>query len=449
MAHQARALGRPIRGGRHRTLALVIMWLLVWRLVIPGFFEYDDGKGGTTTTFADMVQQEALFNNILWFGLLGLALFIVGSQMAAARSVVKSLNPFFTLMIVLAGSSVLWSLDPKASAARLSHAVIIAVVCAAAALAGGWNPRRFQEIMRPILTGLLIGSVLFAALYPDLAITAPIPPDTRYYWHGLASHKNGFGTIAGSTAIFWVHAWLSKEVNSLKALGGLVLSAVCLVLARSSTALMATAFSAMFMLLLMRSPGSLRRYMPYLVGGFAVLVLVYAIAVLKLVPGLDILLTPITALTGKDTTFTDRTRIWDVIENHIRQSPWLGTGYGGYWVGPYPTSASYVFLSIMYIYPWESHNGYLDIVNDLGYIGMGCLIAYIVVYLRQSLSLMRTQKAQATLYLGFVFQGLVTNLSESLWFKPDFWLVTITFATFAMARGVAETAAQGQSRGRR
>jgi len=34
--------------------------------------------------------------------------------------------------------------------------------------------------------------------------------------------------------------------------------------------------------------GSLRRYMPYLVGLFATLTLIYALAVLRLVPGMEI-----------------------------------------------------------------------------------------------------------------------------------------------------------------
>jgi exopolysaccharide production protein ExoQ len=429
---------RAIRDTRHRSLAVIIAWLLIWRLIVPGFFEYGDGQGHDSQGFSTMVAQEALFNNILWFSLFGLGLFIIASRVAPARLLWKSLNSFFKLVIVLATLSVLWSVDPKASAARLSHTIIIAIDCAAMALAGGWSPRRFQDVIRPVLTMILIVSVLFGMAYPEYAIMPRIPPDPRYYWHGLAAHKNGFGAIASTTAIFWIHAWLAKEVNVFKAIGGIGVSVLCLYLAKSSTSWMVTAFAAMLMLLLLRSPKGLRRYMPYIVGAFAVLVLAYAVAVLKLIPGSDILLYPITVLTGKDTTFTDRTKIWDAIELHIRLSPFLGTGYGGYWVGPFPWSASYVFLSIMYMYPWESHNGYLDMVNDLGYVGIVFLIGYIVVYIRQSLRVMQSMRPQAALYLALIFQGLLSNLSETSWFKPDFWFVTITFASFAMARNLMD-----------
>jgi exopolysaccharide production protein ExoQ len=444
------AAGRPpraIRDTRHRALAVLIIWLLIWRLVIPGFFEYGDGI--SAKDFAAMVEQEALFNNIVWMGLLALGLLIIGSRSGLALSVARSLNFFLVCLLVLVTMSVLWSVDPKATSARLTHAIIIAVDCAAVSLAGGWNPRRYQEMVRPVLTAILVGSLIFGLLYPELAISPPIPPDTRYYWHGLTTHKNQLGGIAGTATVFWIHAWLAKETSFFKALAGGGSAVACLLLARSSTAWMATAFAVMFMLLLMRSPPSLRRYMPYVVGAFALLVLAYALAVLRLVPGLDVLLLPITAMTGKDTTFTDRTTIWQVIENHIRLSPLLGTGYGGYWVGPFPTSASYVFLSILFIYPWESHNGYLDIVNDLGYVGIALLIGYIIVFIKQSLRLMQTSRTQAALYLGLMFQGLLANLSESGWFKPDWWFVVMTFATFALARGLVDSRTQAQSARRR
>ncbi|MGO9993185.1 MAG: O-antigen ligase family protein [Steroidobacteraceae bacterium] len=422
---------------RYRTLAAVVIWLLIWRVVVPGFFEYDTGLD-SARSFSTMVEQEALFNNALWFGCLGIALLIISSRVPQALMLTRSLNVFLKVVLALATASILWSVDAKATGARLTHVIIITLDCAAVCLAGGWNPRRFQDVVRPILTSILVVSIIFGMAYPELAIMPRIYPDPRYYWHGLAAHKNGFGAIASTAAIFWFHGLLSKETNFFKAVAGVGVSLLCLYLAKSSTSWMVTGFAFILMLMLLRSPTSLRRYMPYIVGAFALLVLMYAVAVLKLIPGSEILLYPITVLTGKDTTFTDRTKIWEAVEMHIRQSPFLGTGYGAYWVGPFPTSASYIFLGIMYMYPWESHNGYLDMVNDLGYIGILGLIGYIVVFIRQSLRLMKLIRTQAALYLALMFQGLLSNLSETSWFKPDFWFVVITFATFAIARQLSD-----------
>jgi len=67
----------------------------------------------------------------------------------------------------------------------------------------------------------------------------------------------------------------------------------------------ATTLSTLFMLLVMVAPLGLRRYMPYIVSTFAVLVVVYALAVLNLIPGTSMLLDPIAELSGKDMTFSN------------------------------------------------------------------------------------------------------------------------------------------------
>ena len=117
-----------------------------------------------------------------------------------------------------------------------------------------------------------------------------------------------------------------------------------------------------------------------------------------------------------------------------------GTGYGAYWTGADPTSPSYVFLSRMYFWPSEAHNGYLDVVNDLGFVGLICLLGYLTVYVRQSLQLFRTDRPQGALYLALFFQQAMTNLSESCWFSPMGILpvVIMTLSTFTLARGLLD-----------
>jgi O-antigen ligase len=174
--------------------------------------------------------------------------------------------------------------------------------------------------------------------------------------------------------------------------------------------------------------------MPYLVGLFVVVLLVYSLAVLNLVPGLEFVLKPITMLTGKDQSFSGRTAIWAIINDHIVQAPLLGTGYGAYWVESV-TSPSYVMERRLYFYPTEAHNGYLDVINDVGWIGAACLIAYLLKYVRQGLRLFSTIRVQGALYLALLFQQLVINLSESRWFSVlSIEFVIMTLATFSMGR---------------
>jgi O-antigen ligase len=215
---------------------------------------------------------------------------------------------------------------------------------------------------------------------------------------------------------------------------------LCVFLSRSSTSLITTLFVTFFMLLLLYSPPYLRRYMPYLIGSFAVLVLTYAVTVLDLVEGTGVILQPIFALTGKDATFTNRSEIWNIIKDQIALSPLLGCGYGAYWNGADLSAPSYIFMVKMYFYPAESHNGYLEITNDLGFLGLMLLLYFLVVYVRQCITLMKIDRAQGALYLALFFQQAIMNLSESTWLQinsPNMFMI-MTLATFAIARALQE-----------
>jgi O-antigen ligase len=90
-------------------------------------------------------------------------------------------------------------------------------------------------------------------------------------------------------------------------------------------------------------------------------------------------------------------------------------------------------------YPTEAHNGYLDILNDLGYVGLTCLLGYLLVFLRQCLALLKFNYAQATLYLALLFEELINNLTESDWLSSTaFALSIMALATFALARSALE-----------
>lgn len=427
----AAAVRAPRRPESHTNswLATAVYCLLIMRLIIPGSFDY-----AADTDILAVAQRDALFNKLTWITFLVLPLLLIARRSGLAMRVLRGTNRYFLALTAFASLSVLWSVNTGATGSRVFHLLAIVLACLAVTLVG-WNPSRLQQITRPIVTVLLIGSLIFGLYAPDLAITPPTPPDITGYWHGLTSQKNQLGSLASIGVLLWVHGWAARQVGFLPALAFGSISAACLLLSRSSTAIIATVLVSLLMLMMLRSlPAYLRRYMPYMMGLFVIVALTYSLAVLKVVPGSDILLKPITLITGKDTTFTSRTQIWDIIRTHIELSPFIGSGYGGYWTGAVPSSPSYAYIRIMNFYPTEAHNGYLDIINDLGYIGLLLLLGFLIVYIRQSLRLLRINYAQATLYMGLMFQQLLTNLSESHWFVLSHDFAILTLATFGLAR---------------
>jgi O-antigen ligase len=107
-------------------------------------------------------------------------------------------------------------------------------------------------------------------------------------------------------------------------------------------------------------------------------------------------------------------------------------------------------LTTLYFYPSEGHNGYLDVINDLGMVGGVCLLGYFYSYIKQGLQLLKTDRSQASLYLTFMFCAFLANMSESYWFLClAVHFVFMTLATMSLARsaldaqlkaGIADTA---------
>lgn len=419
---------------RGSVFAVCLVWVLIIYLAVPTHYLQGETSFVTDT---GMSGSNPLARAIK-LGLLAFSTVIVLWRARLAWLELRALNSFFVAFLVLVPLSALWSIDPAATTNRYVSVLSTVDVCLAFTLLG-WTRTRFQDVVRPVVTALLVASIIWGILNPRYAIE--IGEGTlKNSWRGLTAQKNQFGMLSSFGVLFWMHAWFNHEKKSQVALPFMGMSFVCVLLSRSSTALLATTLSTLFMLMVMVAPSNLRRFMPYIVSSFAVLVVVYALAVLNIIPGMNLLLDPIAELSGKDLTFSNRAVIWDIIKEHIQRAPLLGSGYGAYWTGPVPSSPSYTFMGRMYFYPSQSHNGYLEIVNDLGFVGLICLLGYLVSWVYQSLQLMKFDRGQGMLFLALFFQQAITNLSESTWLAVNsaFALAVVTLATFSLSRSLLE-----------
>jgi exopolysaccharide production protein ExoQ len=426
------AAGAWVRNNKGVVLVTALSWLLVLRLIVPGFFNYSAKE-------EELIAEGGLPNQIIWLSLLIVPLFVLRARGSLTWQFLRSLNRFFLLLFFYVCASTLWSIDSGATLRKLFHLFTIFAVSLAVGVAG-WHPKRFQTALRPIVTIMLVGSLIFGVIRPDMAISLPnlALGETAVYWRGLTEHKNALGALASLGVLFWYHALLHRESKALTALVGILAGITCIVLSRSSTALLASMFAIVLMLIIHWTPRAQRRYMPYLIVLFAIVIVVYALAILKVVPGMDVLISPITSATGKEATFTGRTAIWDLVKEHIKLSPIVGSGYGGFWVGPFDYSPSYAFVKKLYFYPFEAHNGYLDIINDLGYVGLALLGAFLSAYAALSIRLLKIDRPQAALYLAILFDQLLANLAETSWLQVDLSGMILLFAAIDLSRALLE-----------
>lgn len=434
----AAATSFPLPAWRRDDLPALLMGALVWVLVVLMIVPEGLDYGSLDTTGSPPLGSAT--SRALWLALLVLGTTMLLMRSALAIALLRRLNPLLLPIVLLAVLSIAWSIDPALSARRVYRLVTITVVAVAFGL-GGWHAQRLQRVLRPILTLLLLGSVVFAIAAPALAIHQESASELAGAWRGLANHKNGFGALACTTLLLWVHAGLARQTGGLRAIAGAALALACLLLSRSSTSAAAAVAGVLFMAFALRAPPLLRAAVPALAGLLAAALLVYALGVLDLVPGSATLLASIAAFSDKGTTLTGRTEIWAIVLEHVRQSPWLGTGYGAYWTAaPVMGSDAYeIVRRLDGFYPGSAHNGYLEIANDLGLAGLAGLVGYALLHVRHALRLWPIDPAQATLLLALYFQQAIGNLAETRWFSVlsvDF--VFMTLASAALARGLLE-----------
>jgi len=237
--------------------------------------------------------------------------------------------------------SVAWSIEPSFTIKRVTRLLTFLTAALAFSLVG-WHDRKFQNMLRPLVTLLMLGSLTFGLLAPTLAIEQSEQFELAGAWHGLAMQKNSLGALAGSARYSgctpgWPlkpprsrPCWRCAVWNLPVAVAQLHLAdgdAVCAGLHADVTAHI-------------RGHASLHALSGHTVCGAAVDYSSRCCGSCR---------APMPcyrdhSLHGKGSELLRTDQIWDIITERIAQHPLLGGGYGAYWTGNVPESQSYEFM---------------------------------------------------------------------------------------------------------
>jgi O-antigen ligase len=132
--------------------------------------------------------------------------------------------------------------------------------------------------------------------------------------------------------------------------------------------------------------------------------------------------------TGSVEALSGRIPLWEACLNFIQLKPWLGFGFGGFWnahrIGDF--SASYTWgIGIA-----EAHNAYIDLILELGIVG---LAAYLLVMVFSLVCAFRQakiyQKAPYGFFTTVILFAALDGLLESTPVNPSF-LFFLLFLSF-------------------
>ena len=126
---------------------------------------------------------------------------------------------------------------------------------------------------------------------------------------------------------------------------------------------------------------------------------------------------------GRNSSLTDRTFLWRQLLSLV-QNPVFGTGFESFWLGPRLANIWQLNPALL---PNESHNGYLEIYLNLGWVGVTLLLVFLALAYRSVLRGWRNNEALGSLGLAYFFIGLVYNFTEAAFFKMQsvVWLFFI------------------------
>ena len=105
---------------------------------------------------------------------------------------------------------------------------------------------------------------------------------------------------------------------------------------------------------------------------------------------------------NRSETLTGRTDIWAYLTPYAMQNPFLGHGFGGFWTEEIRAETSS-----------HAHNGYLDIVLNLGFVGLALFFMLFLSYCRKARQCMTADFDWSCLWICLMFIATVHNIAES------------------------------------
>lgn len=367
-------------------------------------------------------------DNVPWLRLIWvpvyatIALLVVSRPIRMSRVAVPAVMGLILVGWAFVSSS--WSIAPDVTFRR-SIALLMTTLFGLY-LAARYDWREFLELLAGVFLLLAVGNYIACLLFPGFGIHATIHPGA---WKGLWYEKNMMGAqmVVGLLALS-AAAVVAPRRRKLWIFGA-ALSAGLVILSTSTTALlgMLLALGGMTALALFRRPGPL----PVLVVWGGVAGVGAFLALILLAPEVFF------ALVGKDATLTGRTGIWEALFRRVELRPWQGYGFGAFWADPWGPRW-FIKNEVQWDAP-NAHNGWLDILVQLGIVGLIMAASHFVVSVAAALTRLRQGPEAYWAGLYMVLFALF-SISEStvMQYNGISWVMyTATMAKLLQWRGLA------------
>ncbi len=305
------------------------------------------------------------------------------------------------LLIVVVGYAVLsslWAIDPSASLRR-SIALCMSLTFA------------FYLVIRfPLLRILefaLISIIIVASstLLTELAAGGIFDADNRR-WGTVGITANSAGRIFAVGALLAVALWRSPWLFQRFDMAVLALILFCLAGVDAITATVSMFAGIGSYLILTRSMPS--------ANALAVRIIAAALIVIPIALVALNYFDEILGYLGRDSTLTHRTYIWEAALEKGPPNDIIGAGYRSFWVpSHYITDVWYNVFGSANTEIGNGHSGYIDTWLELGWIGVGLIVAlFVQMALRCFTGVAYFRDPAAAFFMALLAFGIVDSITD-------------------------------------
>lgn len=364
--------------------------------------------GGQGELAPDSTPDGNPLRQAVWLSIYG-GMFLFLSLRAHRLVYFVTRDKLLLLLICVALLSTFWSFAPEVTLRR--NFILLATTLFAVYLTMRFRPYEQLQLLAWTLGIAAVLSMVLALAFPAYGVM------DSGEWQGIYRHKNALGRMMALGGIVFLLLAMSSRRYWWLNWTGFGLSASLLLLSNSKGAL------AIFVTLLVLLPlyyalrWSHTLAVPFFIGAaFAA-----GTAAIWLLGNAE----PVLTALGKDTSLSGRAEIWPAVFDKIQEHPWLGYGYSGFWLG-WEGESAYVWSILPgEFFPVHSHNGYLDLWLDLGFLGLIVFAVGLFIALTKAMQIVRSTTAVVTLWpLLYLTYMLLNNITESSILKPnDVWWI--------------------------
>ena len=399
--------------------SLLASLALPWFIARPAQWFFYAIIGLSLFGITDSSTGSSIYKQLTWGTLFVFAAFTALRAADGHWRLPKSMvPPALALLLTFLFVSCAWSHYPLTSFKRAME--MLGILLIAIALMRREHTSIADLLQKPFIAYLMIGLAM-ALLVPHIAFAQ------HHALRAMTSQKNTWGQFSLIGCIVFLAQLLQARRHRAINAAVLLLSIISLLASRSMTSIVAF-FAVSYLVIVWRLVETRKSsgWFVVIVASFTPLILLFGYALLQNESFLKIAITLFFESTDRTSTLTGRTFLWRLIFEQIQRHPWFGAGYGGFWV--YDGKA---YLGVIHQLDWgppsQAHNGYLDILNDIGIVGFFLFLGVIIAHVRNLYALYRLHLRDSLLFhILLIGTAITINFAESSFIRyTDLWWLLV------------------------